>query len=301
LHEERGIVKEYTALVVRGGLGFGEGPRWHEGRLWYSDFYRRGIYAMAADGTGEVLEHEVLNQPSGLGWLPNGDLLCVSMIDQKVLRFAGQRSSTFADISEYCTFWANDMVVSASGYSYVGNFGFDLDTRLKEMGVEAFLATPPPTTNLVVLDPDGKVVQVVPDMAFPNGTVITPDGATLIIGETMGSRLSAFDVNDDGTLSNRRVWAQFDFLATDGMCLDAEGQIWLANAVSKTCVRVKEGGEVTGTVTCTQNAYACMLGGEDRRNLYVMTAPTSDRFNIAEVTRGRIEMVRVETPGAGLP
>jgi sugar lactone lactonase YvrE len=294
-------VEEYTALVVRGSLGFGESPRWHEGRLWYSDFYRRAIYSMAADGTGEVLEHEIVTQPSGLGWLPNGDLLCVSMVDQRVVRFSDKKVSTFADISEYCTFWANDMVVSQIGYSYVGNFGFDLDTRLKELGVEAFLATPPPSTNLVVLDSDGNVVQVVPEMDFPNGTVITPDGSTLIIGETMGSRLTAFDINKDGTLGNRRVWAQFDFMATDGMCLDAQGQIWLANAVSKTCVRVKEGGEVTGTVNCTQNAYACMLGGEDRRNLYVMTAPTSDRFKIAELTRGRIEMVHVETPGAGLP
>ena len=123
----------------------------------------------------------------------------------------------------------------------------------------------------------------------------------LIIGETMASRLTAFDIGPDGTLDNRRVWAQFDFVATDGMCLDAEGQIWLANAVSKTCVRVKEGGEVTGTVTCTQNAFACMLGGEDRQNLYVMTAPTSDRFVVGDVTRGRVEMVRVDTPGAGLP
>ncbi len=294
-------MKEYTALVVRGGLGFGEGPRWHGDRLWYSDFYRRAIYSMEADGSDERLEHEVVTQPSGLGWLANGDLLCVSMIDQKVLRFSEKTVSTFADISAHCTFWANDMTVSARGFSYVGNFGFDLDTRLKELGVEAFLATPPPSTNLVVLDPNGDVVQVVPDMAFPNGTVITPDGSTLIIGETMASRLTAFRIADDGTLHDRRVWAQFDFVATDGMCLDDEGQIWLANAVSKTCLRVKEGGEVTGTVTCTQNAYACMLGGEDRRNLYVMTAPTSDRFSIGAVTRGRIEMVRVDTPGAGLP
>jgi sugar lactone lactonase YvrE len=256
---------------------------------------------MAADGSDEVLECEVVTQPSGLGWLPDGDLLCVSMIDQKVLRVTNKKVSTFADIGAYCTFWANDMAVASSGHSYVGNFGFDLDARLKELGVEAFLATPPPSTNLVVLDRNGEVAQVVPDMHFPNGTVITPDGATLIVGETMAYRLSAFDIADDGTLSNRRVWAQFDSVATDGMCLDADGQIWLANAVSKTCVRVKEGGEVTATVTCTQHAYACMLGGEDRRNLYVMTAPTSDRFKIADVTRGRIEMARVETPGAGLP
>ena len=296
-----GLVEEYTSAVIRGGLAFGEGPRWHEGRLWFSDFYRRGIYSLSADGSDETLEHEVVTQPSGMGWLPNGDLLCVSMIDQKVLRFRGDQVSVFADISEHCEFWANEMLVSSAGYSYVGSFGFDLDTRLAQMGVEAFLAMPPPSTNLVVLDPEGHVVQVVPDLEFPNGTVITPDGTTLVIGETMGSRLTAFDVAKNGTLSNRRVWVQFEFTPTDGMCLDADGQIWYANAIAKQVTRVKEGGEVTATVTTTQNAFACMLGGDDRRNLYVMTAPTSDRFKIGDVTRGRIEMVRVETPGAGEP
>jgi sugar lactone lactonase YvrE len=256
---------------------------------------------MLSDGSDETLEYEVANQPSGLGWLPDGDLLCVSAIDQKVLRFHGSEVTTFADISEYCTFWANDMIVSPTGFSYVGNFGFDLDALLVELGVEQFLATVHPTTNLVVLDPSGQVVQVVPDLAFPNGTVITPDGATLIIGETMGSRLTAFDVASDGTLSNRRVWAQFEFVASDGMCLDAEGQIWFANALTNQCVRVKEGGEITATVTTTQNAYACMLAGDDRTNLYVMTAPTSDRYKIADVLRGRIEMVSVPVPGAGTP
>jgi sugar lactone lactonase YvrE len=294
-------MKQYTAHVVREGLGFGEGPRWHDGRLWYSDFYRHGIYSMAADGSDEVREHEVLTQPSGLGWLPDGDLLCVSMIDQKVLRFHGDEVTTFADISEHCVFWANDMVVSPAGYSYVGNFGFDLDARLTKLGVERFIAEPPPSTNLVVLDPDGAVVQVVPDMDFPNGTVITPDGATLIIGETFGSKLTAFDVRTDGTLANRRVWAPLEMAASDGMCLDAVGQIWFANALTRTCVRVAEGGEVTGTVACTQRAFACMLGGGDRRTLFVMTAASNDRFEAGERTEGRIEAVRVDVAGAGTP
>ena len=294
-------MKEYSAAVVREGLGFGEGPRWHDGRLWYSDFYRHGIFSMAADGSDEVLEHEVPTQPSGLGWLPGGDLLCVSMTDQKVLRFHDGEVTTFADISEYCVFWANDMVVSPTGFSYVGNFGFDLDARLAELGVERFMAEPPPSTNLVVLGPDGVIVQVVPDMDFPNGTVITPDGATLIIGETFGSKHTAFDIGADGTLANRRVWAPLEMAATDGMCLDAEGQIWFANALTHQCVRVAEGGEVTGTVHCSQRAFACMLGGDDRRTLFVMTAGSSDRFEIAERTEGRIEAVRVDVAGAGTP
>lgn len=292
---------QYTSHVIREGLSFGEGPRWREGRLWFSDFYRHGVFSMSADGAEERLEHAVPNQPSGLGWLANGDLLCVSATDHRVLRFSMGVESTFADISAYCGFWANDMIVSAKGFAYVGNFGFDLDTLLNEVGAEGLLASPPPTTNLVVLDPEGNVVQVVPDMAFPNGTVITPDGATLIVGETMAFRLSAFDINDDGTLTNRRVWAQLDFVATDGMCLDADGQIWLANALTNRCLRVKEGGELTGEVTTSQNAYACMLGGEARTTLYIMSAPTSDRFKIADVTLGRIETAEVTTPGAGLP
>ncbi len=291
----------YETRVIREGLSFGEGPRWHEGRLWFSDFYRHAIFSIAPDGTDERLEHEVATQPSGLGWLPNGDLLCVSATDHKILRFRGTSRSDFCDISDYCGFWANDMVVSSSGISYVGNFGFDLDTLLAQVGVEGLLASPPPTTNVVVVDENGSILQSVPDMAFPNGSVITPDAKTLIVGETMAFRLSAFDIAEDGTLSNRRVWAQLEFVATDGMCLDAEGQIWVANALTNACLRVKEGGEITASVTTSQTSFACMLGGDDQRTLYVMSAPSSDRFKIANETLGKIEAVRVDTPGAGLP
>jgi sugar lactone lactonase YvrE len=163
------------------------------------------------------------------------------------------------------------------------------------------LTSPPPTTNLVVLGPEGDVRQVVSDLAFPNGTVITPDGTTLIVGETMTFRLTAFDINSDGTFSNRRVWAQLDFVATDGMCLDADGQIWLANALTNRCLRVREGGEITGEVETSQTAFACALGGANRSTLFVMTAPTSDRFKLADTTPGAIEVADVPVPGAGLP
>lgn len=294
-------MENHTSRVMREGLSFGEAPRWHDGRLWYSDFYRHAVYSMASDGSDERVEREVPGQPSGLGWLARGDLLCVSMLDHRVLRFSATGATTFADISEHCGFWANDLVVSASDYTYVGNFGFDLDTLLDEVGVEGLLGALPPTTNLVVLNPEGRIVQTIPDMAFPNGSVITPDGKTLIVGETMAFRLSAFDIASDGTLANRRVWAQLNFVATDGMCLDADGQVWLANALTKECLRVKEGGEITGTVTTTQTAFACMLGGHDRRTLFIMTAPTSNRFEIADATYGQIETAHVATPGAGLP
>jgi sugar lactone lactonase YvrE len=293
-------MKTVTARVLREGLIFGEDPRWHEGRLWFSDFYRHAIFSMDAEGD-ERLEHVVPGQPSGLGWLPDGDLLCVSMLDHRVLRFHDGESSLFCDISPYCGFWANDMVTSARGVSYVGNFGFDLHLMLREVGAAGMVENRPPTTNLVVISPDGEVLQVVPDMDFPNGSVITPDGTTLIVGETLSCRLSAFDIADDGTLSNRRVWAQMEFVYNDGMCLDAEGQIWLANAIAPHCLRVREGGDVTAMVETSQLSFACMLGGEDRRSLFVMTAPTSDRFEIAETQEGRIEVAEVAVPGAGLP
>jgi sugar lactone lactonase YvrE len=172
---------------------------------------------------------------------------------------------------------------------------------LRDVGAAGMLEHRPPTTNLVVISAEGEVLQVVPDLDFPNGSVITPDGATLIVGETLSCRLSAFDIADDGTLSNRRVWAQMELVYSDGMCLDAEGQIWLANAIAPNCLRVREGGEVTATVETSQISYACMLGGEDRRSLFVMTAPTSDRFEIADKHEGRIEVAQVAVPGAGLP
>ena len=291
----------YTSAVVHEGLGFGEGPRWHGGRLWFSDFYRRGVYSIAQDGSDERLEHEVATQPSGLGWAPNGDLLCVSAVDQKILRFSDRGVTTHADIAAHCGFWANDMVVSSTGHAYVGSFGFDLDTELGARGMDGLLAWPPPTTNVVVVGPDGAILQVVPDMSFPNGSVITPDGATLIVGETFAGRLSAFTIDEDGTLSNRRLWAQLEWVAPDGNCLDANGDVWVANPITNQCVLVREGGEVIATVTTTINAFACMLGGDDGRTLFVMTAPSSDRFKIGDTTLGTIEVARVATPGAGLP
>jgi sugar lactone lactonase YvrE len=294
-------MEQFTATVIATGVGFGEAPRWHEGRLWFSDFYRHGIFSIAADGRDERLEHAVPTQPSGLDWDRDGALTFVSMTDHQLRRLAHGEESLVADLTPYCGFWANDMAMNEHGVAYVGNFGFDLDTLLHEKGVEGLLADPPPTTNMVVVAPSGAILQVVPDLAFPNGTVITPDGRTLIVGETMAFRLTAFDIAADGTLSNRRVWAQMDFVATDGMCLDDEGQIWLANALTNEVRRVAEGGACTATVTTSQTAFACMLGGEDDRELFIMTAPSSDRFQIADRRDGAIEKVTVSARRAGRP
>lgn len=277
------------------GLRFGEGPRWHDGRLWYSDFYAHAVFSVDEQGHRRK-EVEVENQPSGLGWLPDGRLLVVSMIDRKVLRQEPDGSLVVhADISPWATWHANDMVVAADGRAWVGNFGFDLDAVY---GGQRELMRP---TSLVRVDPDGTASEAAPDMGFPNGSVIFPDGRTLVVGESMRSRLTAFDIADDGSLANRRVWAETEGIAPDGCCLDAEGCIWVANALGPEAVRIGEGGAVLERVATTQSCYACMLGGADRRTLYCITAPSSLAHEVADRLAGRIEQARVEVPGAGLP
>jgi sugar lactone lactonase YvrE len=299
--EEAAMVTTYDATVAHTGLSFGEAPRWHDGRLWFSDFYRHGIFSLGQDG--ERLEHTLATQPSGLGWLPDGTLLAVSMTDCAIVAFSPDGDvRRHADLAEYCGYWANDLVVAADGTAYAGNFGFAFDDWLEEHGAGALLEEPgPPSANLIVVAPDGSIHQVVPDLAFPNGSVLTPDGRTLIVAETLGRRLSAFDVADDGTLSNRRVFAQLELVFPDGICLDAEGQVWVANAAARECLRVKKGGEVTARLATNLTSFACMLGGEDRRTLFAITAPRSTTSAVAHVREGQVESCVVDVPGAGLP
>ncbi|MEI8050722.1 MAG: SMP-30/gluconolactonase/LRE family protein [Actinomycetes bacterium] len=293
----------FSAVTVREGLAFGEAPRWHEGRLYYADFYRHGVFSMCEDGSDERLELSVPGQPSGIGWMPDGSMLVVSMTDHRVLRVSPDGDvTTHADISEYCGYWANDMVVAKDGTAYVGNFGFNLEAFLTEHGIEGVLTPPgPPTTNLVVINPTGSVIQVIPEMAFPNGSVITPDGKTLIVAETMTMRLTAFNVADDGTLSDRRIFAQLELVPADGICLDAAGEIWVANALASEALRVSEGGMITGRVSTSQTCFACMLGGGDGMTLFAMTAPTSNESEVASRRDAKIETVSVDVPGVGLP
>ncbi|MCB1694041.1 MAG: SMP-30/gluconolactonase/LRE family protein, partial [Pseudomonadales bacterium] len=230
-------------------LTFTEAPRWHDGRLYFSDFYSHRVLAVDESGNLETIA-EVANQPSGLGWLPDGRMLIVSMIDRKLLR--REQDGTLvvhADLSGIATWHCNDMVVDAAGRAYVGNFGFDLHG-----GGE------PCAADLARVDPDGTVSVAAKDLQFPNGAVITPDGQTLIIGETMARQLTAFDIAPDGTLSNRRVWADIAPHLPDGICLDAEGAVWSADPLGNCVVRVKEGGEVTDTLDTGRGAFACMLG-----------------------------------------
>ena len=272
------------------GLTFPEGPRWHDGRLWFSDFYTQRVVAVDPGGRAETML-EVPQRPSGLGWTPEGALLVVSMLDRRVLRVENGATRVLADLSAVATGPCNDMVVDGRGRAYVGNFGYD---RHK--------GEPPRTTCLARVDPDGRITRAAEDLFFPNGTVITPDGRTMIVGETQGHRLTAFDVAPDGTLSNRRVWAQFeDAVFPDGICLDAEGAIWVSDARGSALLRVREGGKVDGTVsTGSRYAFACMLGGADRRTLFVCTS-TGSGPGMADKRDGAIETVRVSVPGAGLP
>ena len=287
------------AHTLTDGLYFGEGPRWHNGRLWFSDFYDHAVKSM--DMAGRVsIEHRFEDQPSGLGWLPDGRLLVVSMRALKVLRQEGRGFVEHADLSGLARHMCNDMVVDGNGRAWVGNFGFDLDAELSRRGVASVVAEHP-STNLVRVDPDGSVHLAAREMHFPNGTVITPDGKTLVVGETLASCLTAFDILADGSLANRREWAALGQRAPDGICLDADGNIWVANAVAPECVLIAPGGEVLQVVATSQNCYACMLGGDDGRDLYAVTALTS-HHDVAAVERtGKIETARVKTPGAGWP
>jgi sugar lactone lactonase YvrE len=289
-----------TAEVLADGLYFGEGPRWHDGRLWFSDFYDHAVKTCTVDGVVETVV-EVPNPPSGLGWMPDGTLLIVSMTDRKLLRWtAGGGLHEHADLSGIATWHCNDMVVDAAGRAYVGNFGFDLDDWLMTHGIEETILHSP-TAVLARVDPDGSVHAVADDLRFPNGTVITPDGHTLIVAETVGSRLTAYDIADDGSLANRRVWCDLGGHVPDGICLDAEQQIWFANPLEHACMLVAEETEVLDVIETSQTAFACMLGGDDGRTMFILTAGSS-LASVASATRtGRIEVARVEVPHAGLP
>ena len=192
------------------GLYFGEGPRWRDGRLWFSDFYDHQVKSV--DEQGELrIEVELDDQPSGLGWMPDGTLLVVAMKARKLMRLENGQLVEHADLRDLTAHLCNDMVVDARGNAYVGNFGFDLDAEFKARGVDVILDHP--TTNLVRVDAEGRVSVAAPDMHFPNGTVITPDGATLIIAESLGGCLTAFDIGAGGELSNRRIWAPLEGVA----------------------------------------------------------------------------------------
>jgi sugar lactone lactonase YvrE len=277
-----------TTILAEGFL-FPESPRWHEGKFWVSDMQTRWVLTVDLRGNTEKIV-EVPGSPSGLGWLPDGRLLVVSMIDRRLLRLDGEGLAEVADLSRLASFHCNDMVVDRLGRAYVGNFGFDFAA-----------GAPVSPAEIVLVTPDGLARRVAEGLLFPNGTAITPDGKTLIVAETFGHRLTAFDLEPDGALSHRRVWALLKGAFPDGICLDAEGAVWVAAPEPGEVFRVREGGQITGRVQVSTRPYACMLGGPERRTLFVCTAESSIPGRGRAKTGGRVEIIEVEVPGDGLP
>ncbi len=288
-----------TARVLAGGLHFGEAPRWHDGVLWFSDFFDYAVKTVDLDGHIAV-KLSMADRPSGLGWMPDGSMLIVSMTARALLRLDQGRLALHADLSGIATFHCNDMVVDAVGRAYVGNFGFDLDTNEINGTLAEVLATHAGAT-IARVDPDGSVHAAADGLMFPNGTVITPDGRTMIVAESFANRLTAYDIADDGSLSNRRLWADLGTRTPDGICLDADGAIWVANPIINECFRVGEGGDILDVIETDNRCFACMLGGPDRRTLFMLTSRYSLAVEAAVHRTGNVLVADVDVPGAGLP
>ena len=272
------------------GLAFGESPRWHNGRLWFSDFGAQEVVVVDLDGKSEVIPR-IQGTPMGLGFLPDGRLLIVSMRDGLLLRREHDGSLvTHADLSHLSRYPWSDMVVDGRGNAYIGNLGFNFPGGEFAPGI------------LVLVTPDGLVRQVAEGCAFANGMVVTPDNATLILAESYGHRLTAFDIDATGLLSNRRVWADLGDGYPDGICLDAENAIWYADVPAKRCVRVRQGGEMLQTIDLDRGCFACMLGGVDSRTLFLMAAEYPPASWGQEAARtGQVLTVQVPAPGVGWP
>jgi sugar lactone lactonase YvrE len=291
--------------TVLSDMSFLECPRWHDGRIWVVDFYTHRVLSATADGSDVKVEATVPGQPSGLGWLPDGRMLVVSMRDATLLRREPDGELVVhADLGPHVGGHPNDMVVDADGRAYVGNFGFDL---MSGAAIEP--------TRLLRVDPDGTVTPVADDLWFPNGSVITAEGV-LLVDETFGNRITAFTIGADGSLGDRRVWAAFGELpssrdvgraigelvvAPDGCGLDAEGALWVADAGGGRAIRVREGGEIVDEVAAGTGVFACMLGGDDGRTLYLCCAPDFDEHARRAARDATLRAVDVNVAHAGRP
>jgi len=281
------------------GLHFGEGVRWHEGRFWYSDFFKHQVASTAMDGKPRV-ELQIEDRPSGLGWLPDGRLLAVAMTTQKLLRREKDGSvAVHADLKGFAKFHANDMLVDAHGNAFIGCFGFDLDTFIEKEGIGGLWSEAgPPKAPIMRVTPDGKVSIASPDHKFPNGMALV--GSTLVVAECFIPGLTAFDLGADGSLKNRRPFATLSkdppSVVPDGICSDSEGAIWCANALGREAVRVAEGGKILERVETSEFAYSCALGGPDGRSLAIATAPSSNAHVASQAAKGKLEIARVSVP-----
>ena len=272
------------------GLAFPEGPRWHDGRLWFSDIHGLEISATDLGGRREVIG-TIAASPSGLGWTADGKLLVVSMNDRKLLRQEAAGFVVHADLAPFANGPCNDMVVDAAGRAYVGNFGFDM-----------WAGAPRAPASILRVDPDGTVAIAANNLEFPNGMVVTPNGKNLIVAESYANRLTHFDIAADGSLINRRLFADLPGVVPDGICLDAEGAVWVGHARAPQCLRVFDGGRIDTVVHTGEgrHVYACMLGGAERRTLLMCTSATRGPES-AIARNGRIEFTHVDVPGAGWP
>ena len=277
-----------TNNILLSGLCFGEGPRWRDGALWFSDMHGQKVIKMTPDGNSETIVEIKDDQPSGLGWLPGGELLIVSMSQRRILSWDGNQITLYADLSGLAKSHCNDMIVDLNGNAYVGNFGFDLHN-----------GESPKSTEIICVDPSGQCRIVAEDVFFPNGMVITPDNKTLIAAETFGRCLSAFEIDENGDLGTKQTWAELpEGAVPDGICLDEAGGIWSASPTTNECIRQIKGGEVTHKIKTEQGAFACMIG---EKNLYVLTSSSSIPSECLKNKDARIEVYDAPFDRAGLP
>lgn len=278
-----------TVQVFMTGLAFGESPRWHDGRLWFSNWGAQEIIAVDPKGKSEVVVRLPFPSfPFSIDWLPDGRLLIISSSDQPLVRRESDGSLVpHTDLSR----GFNEIVVDGRGNAYINGAGFN------PLAGEKFA---PGIITLVT--PDGSAKQVAEGIAFPNGMVITPDTSTLIVADSYGKKLTAFDISDDGGLSKQRVWADLGEGTPDGICIDAEGAVWYADVPNKRCVRVREGGEVLQIVELDRGCFACMLGGADGKTLFIMAAEWYGMENMIGAPRtGQVVTTKAPAPHAGRP
>lgn len=279
----------YRATTLVDGLAFPEGPRWHDDRLWFTDQHAGTVCAVTPAGVLEIIA-ETDDLPGGLGWLPNGTLLVVYMTQRRIMQLVQGRLVEYANLADFASFHCNDMLVDQDGRIYAGNFGFDLHGGAAVDSAE-----------LIQIDPDRRCRVVADDVVFPNGSALTPDGRQLLVAETFAHRIRRFERDTTGNLTTAGIWAELDDATPDGICLDADGALWIASPGTTMLIRVQPGGAVSDQCETIGTPYACMLGAKDRRTLYVCSAETDDPQQAAAQRTGRIEQVRVDVAGAGLP
>jgi sugar lactone lactonase YvrE len=283
-----------TVQELMSGIAFGESPRWHDGRVWFADWGAQEIVAVDLDGDSEVVARvDFPSFPLSFDWLADGSLLVVSARDGRLLRREPDGSlvthGDLSDLVEKGLPW-NEIVVDGRGNTYINNIGFEFPDGEFAPG------------TIALLPPDGPARQVADGIAFPNGMAVTPDNATLIVAESYASKLTAFEIAADGSLTNRRTWADTPGDHPDGICLDAEGAVWYADVGSKHCVRVREGGEVLRTVELDRGCFACMLGGEDGRMLFIVAQEWGGPENMQTGQRtGQLITAQAPAPAAGWP